>query len=74
MTNHAIAVLVFVLFCYVATVLNLYKSNKVLEFKILKSDGLKEYLLLILILVPLIIIFMFFKSRFTSEKREKKNF
>jgi len=67
--NHVIAVLVFILFCYAATVLNLYKLTKVLEFNILKSDGLEEYLFLIGIFLPLIIIFLFIKNRFDGKKK-----
>ena len=67
--NHVIAVLAFAVFCYIATVLNLYKSTKVLEFNILKSDGLKEYLFLVGIFISLIIVFMFLKKRVNNKKQ-----
>ena len=54
--KNVLGVCAFILFCYLMIVLNLYKSTNTLDFNILKSSALKDFLVFSAILLPLLIL------------------
>ncbi len=65
--KNIIAILVFVIFCYLMTVINLYKSTGKIEFNIFKSEALTDWLLFVAIALPL---FYLLKHFLKNKKRE----
>ena len=54
-------------FCYLVTVLNLFKATKKIDFNIFKSPALKEFLVFAIVVLPLFFVLNFMRKRFFSK-------
>jgi hypothetical protein len=70
LVKNIFSIFFFIIFCYIIIVLNLYKSTSKLEFNILKSIALGEFLLFIIIVLPLSFIIKFIIKRFLFSNRK----
>jgi hypothetical protein len=51
----ALAYILFLVFLYFMTVINLYKSTKRIDWKVFRSEALPEFLIFCLVAIPIII-------------------
>lgn len=66
--RNLLSILLLIAFCYLMAAFNLYKSTKIFEFNLLKSDALKEFIFFVCIALPLIFFIRVCKRRNISDR------
>ena len=69
--KHVMSVCIFMLFCYLMVVINVYKATKKIEFNVFKSYAAKDFLVFFAVALPLFIALKYVISILLKNKKVK---
>lgn len=71
--KNTLVIIGLLVFLYLMTVLNLYKSTKRIDLNIFQSEALPDFLLFCIFVIPVIILFKYLWNPNDDKEEQNKN-